>query len=201
MTNKKTNTPFIDQFGEDLTKLAADGKLDPIIGREKEVYRICQILSRRKKNNPIILGDPGVGKTALVEAIAQRIVEKKVAMTLLNKRIIALNIANVVAGTKYRGQFEERMKAVMNELEKSQDVILFIDEIHTIIGAGGASGSLDASNMFKPALARGEIQCIGATTLDEYRQYIEKDGALERRFQKVIVEPATQEETIQNQLG
>ena len=188
MTNKKTNTPFIDQFGEDLTKLAADGKLDPIIGREKEVYRICQILSRRKKNNPIILGDPGVGKTALVEAIAQRIVEKKVAMTLLNKRIIALNIANVVAGTKYRGEFEERMKNIVDELKENPDVIVFIDEIHTIVGAGGVSGSLDASNILKPALARGQVQCIGATTIDEYRENIETDGALTRRFQEIFIQ-------------
>ena len=197
MTNKKTNTPFIDQFGEDLTKLAADGKLDPIIGREKEVHRICQILSRRKKNNPIILGDPGVGKTALVEAIAQRIVEKKVAMTLLNKRIIALNIANVVAGTKYRGEFEERMKNIVDELKENPDVIVFIDEIHTIVGAGGVSGSLDASNILKPALARGQVQCIGATTIDEYRENIETDGALTRRFQEVFIDPPSLEDAIE----
>ena len=197
MTNKKTNTPFIDQFGEDLTKLAADGKLDPIIGREKEVYRICQILSRRKKNNPIILGDPGVGKTALVEAIAQRIVEKKVAMTLLNKRIIALNIANVVAGTKYRGEFEERMKNIVDELKENPDVIVFIDEIHTIVGAGGVSGSLDASNILKPALARGQVQCIGATTIDEYRENIETDGALTRRFQEIFIDPPSLEDAIE----
>ena len=194
---KKTNTPFIDQFGEDLTKLAADGKLDPIIGREKEVYRICQILSRRKKNNPIILGDPGVGKTALVEAIAQRIVEKKVAMTLLNKRIIALNIANVVAGTKYRGEFEERMKNIVDELKENPDVIVFIDEIHTIVGAGGVSGSLDASNILKPALARGQVQCIGATTIDEYRENIETDGALTRRFQEIFIDPPSLEDAIE----
>ena len=194
---KKTNTPFIDQFGEDLTKLAADGKLDPIIGREKEVYRICQILSRRKKNNPIILGDPGVGKTALVEAIAQRIVEKKVAMTLLNKRIIALNIANVVAGTKYRGEFEERMKNIVDELKENTDVIVFIDEIHTIVGAGGVSGSLDASNILKPALARGQVQCIGATTIDEYRENIETDGALTRRFQEIFIDPPSLEDAIE----
>ena len=194
---KKINTPFIDQFGEDLTKLAADGKLDPIIGREKEVYRICQILSRRKKNNPIILGDPGVGKTALVEAIAQRIVEKKVAMTLLNKRIIALNIANVVAGTKYRGEFEERMKNIVDELKENPDVIVFIDEIHTIVGAGGVSGSLDASNILKPALARGQVQCIGATTIDEYRENIETDGALTRRFQEIFIDPPSLEDAIE----
>lgn len=197
MTNKKTSTPFIDQFGEDLTKLAMDGKLDPIIGREKEVYRICQILSRRKKNNPIILGDPGVGKTALVEAIAQRIVEKKVAMTLLNKRIIALNIANVVAGTKYRGEFEERMKNIVDELKENPDVIVFIDEIHTIVGAGGVSGSLDASNILKPALARGQVQCIGATTIDEYRENIETDGALTRRFQEIFIDPPSLEDAIE----
>jgi len=171
--------------------------LDPIVGREKEIERVSQILSRRKKNNPILIGEPGVGKSAIAEGLALRIVQRKVSRVLFGKRVVTLDLASLVAGTKYRGQFEERMKAVMNELEKSPDVILFIDEIHTIIGAGGASGSLDASNMFKPALARGEIQCIGATTLDEYRQYIEKDGALERRFQKVIVEPVTQEETLQ----
>lgn len=194
---KKTNTPFIDQFGEDLTKLAMDGKLDPIIGREKEVYRICQILSRRKKNNPIILGDPGVGKTALVEAIAQRIVDKKVAMTLLNKRIIALNIANVVAGTKYRGEFEERMKNIVDELKENPDVIVFIDEIHTIVGAGGVSGSLDASNILKPALARGQVQCIGATTIDEYRENIETDGALTRRFQEIFIDPPSLDDAVE----
>lgn len=195
--SKKSTTPFIDQYGEDLTKMAADGKLDPIIGREKEVYRICQILSRRKKNNPIILGDPGVGKTALVEAIAQRIVDKKVAMTLLNKRIISLNISNVVAGTKYRGEFEERMKNIVDELKENKDVIVFIDEIHTIVGAGGVSGSLDASNILKPALARGQVQCIGATTLDEYRENIEKDGALTRRFQEIFIDPPSQEDTVE----
>ncbi|MEY3399508.1 MAG: hypothetical protein RL220_2102, partial [Bacteroidota bacterium] len=195
--DSKSKTPVLDNFGRDLTKLAEDGKLDPIVGREKEIERVSQILSRRKKNNPILIGEPGVGKSAIAEGLALRIIQKKVSRVLFGKRIVTLDIASLVAGTKYRGQFEERMKAVMNELEKSPDVILFIDEIHTIVGAGGASGSLDASNMFKPALARGEIQCIGATTLDEYRQYIEKDGALERRFQKVMVEPTTMDETIQ----
>ncbi len=195
--DSKSKTPVLDNFGRDLTKAAEEGKLDPIVGREKEIERVSQILSRRKKNNPILIGEPGVGKSAIAEGLALRIVQRKVSRVLFGKRVVTLDLASLVAGTKYRGQFEERMKAVMNELEKSPDVILFIDEIHTIIGAGGASGSLDASNMFKPALARGEIQCIGATTLDEYRQYIEKDGALERRFQKVIVEPATQEETLQ----
>ena len=193
----KSKTPVLDNFGRDLTKMAEDGKLDPVVGREKEIERVSQILSRRKKNNPILIGEPGVGKSSIAEGLALRIVQRKVSRVLFNKRVVTLDLASLVAGTKYRGQFEERMKAVMNELEKSPDVILFIDEIHTIIGAGGASGSLDASNMFKPALARGEIQCIGATTLDEYRQYIEKDGALERRFQKVIVEPATQDESLQ----
>jgi ATP-dependent Clp protease ATP-binding subunit ClpC len=193
----KSKTPVLDNFGRDLTKMAEDGKLDPIVGREKEIERVSQILSRRKKNNPILIGEPGVGKSAIAEGLALRIIQRKVSRVLFNKRVVTLDLASLVAGTKYRGQFEERMKAVMNELEKSPDVILFIDEIHTIIGAGGASGSLDASNMFKPALARGEIQCIGATTLDEYRQYIEKDGALERRFQKVLVEPATPEEALQ----
>ncbi|MGB1032098.1 MAG: ATP-dependent Clp protease ATP-binding subunit, partial [Flavobacteriales bacterium] len=193
----KSKTPVLDNFGRDLTKMAEDGKLDAIVGREKETERVSQILSRRKKNNPILIGEPGVGKSAIAEGLALRIVEKKVSRVLFNKRIVTLDVASLVAGTKYRGQFEERMKAVMNELEKSPDVILFIDEIHTIVGAGGASGSLDASNMFKPALARGEIQCIGATTLDEYRQHIEKDGALERRFQKVLVEPTSPDETIQ----
>ncbi|MES2837713.1 MAG: ATP-dependent Clp protease ATP-binding subunit [Bacteroidota bacterium] len=193
----KSKTPVLDNFGRDLTKMAEEDKLDPIVGREKEIERVSQILSRRKKNNPILIGEPGVGKSAVAEGLALRIVQKKVSRVLFGKRVVTLDLASLVAGTKYRGQFEERMKAVMNELEKSPDVILFIDEIHTIIGAGGASGSLDASNMFKPALARGEIQCIGATTLDEYRQYIEKDGALERRFQKVLIEPATPEETIQ----
>jgi ATP-dependent Clp protease ATP-binding subunit ClpC len=193
----KSKTPVLDNFGRDLTKLAEEGRLDPIVGREKETERVSQILSRRKKNNPILIGEPGVGKSAIAEGLALRIVQRKVSRVLFNKRIISLDLASLVAGTKYRGQFEERMKAIMNELEKSRDVILFIDEIHTIIGAGGASGSLDASNMFKPALARGEIQVVGATTLDEYRQYIEKDGALERRFQKVIIEPTTVDETIQ----
>jgi ATP-dependent Clp protease ATP-binding subunit ClpC len=192
----KSKTPVLDNFGRDLTRAAEDGKLDPIVGREKEIERVSQILSRRKKNNPILIGEPGVGKSAIAEGLALRIVQRKVSRVLFNKRVVTLDLASLVAGTKYRGQFEERMKAVMNELEKSPDVILFIDEIHTIVGAGGASGSLDASNMFKPALARGEIQCIGATTLDEYRQFIEKDGALDRRFQKVIVNPATPEETV-----
>jgi ATP-dependent Clp protease ATP-binding subunit ClpC len=192
----KSKTPVLDNFGRDLTKMAEDGKLDPIVGREKEIERVSQILSRRKKNNPILIGEPGVGKSAIAEGLALRITQRKVSRVLFNKRVVTLDLASLVAGTKYRGQFEERMKAVMNELEKNPDIILFIDEIHTIIGAGGASGSLDASNMFKPALARGEIQCIGATTLDEYRQYIEKDGALERRFQKVIIEPTTPEETV-----
>lgn len=193
----RSKTPVLDNFGRDLTRAAEDGKLDPIVGREKEIERVSQILSRRKKNNPVLIGEPGVGKTAIAEGLALRIVQRKVSRVLFNKRVVTLDLASLVAGTKYRGQFEERMKAVMNELEKSQDVILFIDEIHTIVGAGGASGSLDASNMFKPALARGEVQCIGATTLDEYRQYIEKDGALERRFQPVMVEPASPEETIE----
>ncbi len=195
--NKKSKTPVLDNFGRDLTALADEGKLDPVVGREKEIQRVSQILSRRKKNNPLLIGEPGVGKSAIAEGLALRIVKRKVSRILFNKRVVTLDLASLVAGTKYRGQFEERMKAVMNELEKNDDVILFIDEIHTIVGAGGATGSLDASNMFKPALARGEIQCIGATTLDEYRQYIEKDGALERRFQKVIVEPTTVVETIE----
>ena len=194
---EKSRTPVLDNFGRDLTKLAEDNKLDPIVGREKEIERVAQILSRRKKNNPILIGEPGVGKTAIAEGLALRIIQKKVSRVLFGKRVVTLDLASLVAGTKYRGQFEERMKAVMNELEKSQDVILFIDELHTIVGAGGASGSLDASNMFKPALARGEIQCIGATTLDEYRQYIEKDGALARRFQMVMVDSTSVEETIQ----
>ncbi len=193
---KKSKTPVLDNFGRDLTELAEQGKLDPVVGREKEIERVSQILSRRKKNNPLLIGEPGVGKSAIAEGLALRIIQKKVSRILFNKRVVTLDLASLVAGTKYRGQFEERMKAVMNELEKNDDIILFIDEIHTIVGAGGATGSLDASNMFKPALARGEIQCVGATTLDEYRQYIEKDGALERRFQKVIVEPTTEEETI-----
>ena len=196
-SDSKSKTPVLDNFGRDLTRFAEDDKLDPIVGREKEIERVSQILSRRKKNNPLLIGEPGVGKSAIAEGLALRITQRKVSRVLFNKRIISLDLASLVAGTKYRGQFEERMKAVMNELEKSPDIILFIDEIHTIVGAGGASGSLDASNMFKPALARGEVQCIGATTLDEYRQFIEKDGALERRFQKVLVEPTTADETLQ----
>ena len=192
----KSTTPVLDNFGRDVSKLADEGKLDPIIGREKEIERVSQILSRRKKNNPILIGEPGVGKTAVVEGLALRIHQRKVSRTLFNKRIVMLDLAALVAGTKYRGQFEERMKAIMNELEKSRDVILFIDEIHTIVGAGGATGSLDASNIFKPALARGELQCIGASTLDEYRQYIEKDGALDRRFQKVIIDPPSADEAV-----
>jgi ATP-dependent Clp protease ATP-binding subunit ClpC len=195
--NKKSKTPVLDNFGRDLTFLATEGKLDPVVGREGEIERVSQILSRRKKNNPLLIGEPGVGKSAIVEGLALRIVQRKVSRILFDKRVVTLDLASLVAGTKYRGQFEERMKAVMNEIEKNDDIILFIDEIHTIVGAGGATGSLDASNMFKPALARGEMQCIGATTLDEYRQYIEKDGALERRFQKVIVEPTTVEESIE----
>jgi ATP-dependent Clp protease ATP-binding subunit ClpC len=193
---EKSKTPVLDNFGRDLTKLALEDKLDPIIGREKEIERVAQVLSRRKKNNPVLIGEPGVGKTAIAEGLALRIVQRKVSRVLYDKRVVALDLAALVAGTKYRGQFEERMKAVMNELEKSKDVILFIDELHTIVGAGGASGSLDASNIFKPALARGDLQCIGATTLDEYRQYIEKDGALDRRFQKIMVEPTSVEDTI-----
>ncbi len=192
---EKSKTPVLDNFGRDLTQLAEDDKLDPIIGREKEIERVAQVLSRRKKNNPVLIGEPGVGKTAIAEGLASRIIERKVSRVLYDKRVIALDLAALVAGTKYRGQFEERMKAVMSELEKTDNVILFIDELHTIVGAGGASGSLDASNMLKPALARGEVQAIGATTLNEYRQYIEKDGALERRFQKIMVEPTTSEET------
>ena len=193
----KSKTPVLDNFGRDITKLAESGTLDPIVGREKEIERVSQILSRRKKNNPILIGEPGVGKTAIVEGLALRIVQRKVSRVLFDKRVISLDLAALVAGTKYRGQFEERMKAIMNELEKNRDVILFIDEIHTIVGAGGASGSLDASNIFKPALARGELQCIGASTLDEYRMHIEKDGALDRRFQKVMVDPPSVEDTIQ----
>ncbi len=192
----KSKTPTLDNFGRDLTALAREGKLDPVIGREKEIERVSQILSRRKKNNPLLIGEPGVGKSAIAEGLALRIQQKKVSRVLYGKRVITLDLASLVAGTKYRGQFEERMKAIMTELEKNRDVILFIDELHTIVGAGSSTGSLDASNMFKPALARGEIQCIGATTLDEYRQYIEKDGALERRFQKVMVEPTTVDETV-----
>lgn len=194
--NSKSRTPVLDNFGRDVSKLAQEGKLDPIIGRENEIERVSQILSRRKKNNPILIGEPGVGKTAIVEGLALRINQRKVSRTLFDKRIVMLDMAAMVAGTKYRGQFEERMKAIMNELEKTRDVILFIDEIHTIVGAGGATGSLDASNIFKPALARGELQCIGASTLDEYRQHIEKDGALDRRFQKVIVDPPSSEEAV-----
>jgi ATP-dependent Clp protease ATP-binding subunit ClpC len=197
ITETKSKTPVLDTFGRDLTKMAEEGKIDPIIGREKEIERVSQILGRRKKNNPMLIGEPGVGKSSIAEGLALRIIQKKVSRVLFNKRIVTLDIGSMVAGTKYRGQFEERVKALMQEMEKEPDVILFIDEIHTIIGAGGSSGSLDASNMFKPALARGELQIIGATTLDEYRKHIEKDGALERRFQKVIVEPATEEETIQ----
>ena len=195
-TSTKTNTPVLDNFGRDLTLYAKEGKLDPIVGRHKEIERVSQILSRRKKNNPILVGEPGVGKSAIAEGLALRIVEKKVSRNLFNKRIIMLDLAAIVAGTKYRGQFEERLKSIISELEKNKDIILFIDEIHTLVGAGGASGSLDASNMFKPALARGELQCIGATTLNEYRQHIEKDGALERRFQKIIVQPSSVNETI-----
>ena len=196
-SSKKSKTPVLDNFGRDLTEMAEEGKLDPVVGREKEIERVSQILSRRKKNNPLLIGEPGVGKSAIAEGLALRIVKRKVSRILYDKRLVTLDLASLVAGTKYRGQFEERMKAVMNELEKNDDIILFIDEIHTIVGAGGATGSLDASNMFKPALARGEIQCIGATTLDEYRQHIEKDGALERRFQKIIVEPTSIEETVE----
>lgn len=195
--SQKVKTPALDHFGRDLTQLALQGKLDPIIGRDQIIERVAQILSRRKKNNPVLIGEPGVGKTAIAEGLALRIISKKVPRVLHNKRIVALDMGSIVAGTKYRGQFEERMKAIMSELEKADNVILFIDELHTIVGAGGASGSLDASNMFKPALARGELQCIGATTLDEYRMYIEKDGALERRFQKVMIEPTTPEETLE----
>lgn len=194
---QRSKTPALDHFGRDLTELARRSELDPIIGREEEIQRVAQILSRRKKNNPVLIGEPGVGKTAIAEGLALRIVEKKVPRVLHNKRVVTLDLGAIVAGTKYRGQFEERMKAIMNELVKAKDVILFIDELHTIVGAGGASGSLDASNMFKPALSRGELQCIGATTLDEYRQYIEKDGALERRFQKIMVDPPTPEETLE----
>lgn len=193
----KSKTPVLDSFGRDLTRAAEENRLDPVVGRERELERIAQILSRRKKNNPILIGEPGVGKSAIAEGLALRIVQRKVSRALFNKRVVALDIASLVAGTKYRGQFEERMKALLNELEKNSDVILFIDELHTIVGAGGASGSLDASNMFKPALARGELQCIGATTLDEYRQHIEKDGALERRFQKILIDPTSTEETIE----
>ena len=191
------DTPVIDSFGVDMTRAAAEGKLDPVVGREKEIERLAQILSRRKKNNPVLIGEPGVGKSAIVEGLALRIVQRKVSRLLFDKRLVALDMTAVVAGTKYRGQFEERIRAILSELQKNPDVILFIDEIHTIVGAGSAPGSMDAANMLKPALSRGEIQCIGATTLDEYRKSIEKDGALERRFQKVLVEPSTPEETLQ----
>jgi len=194
---KKSKTPFLDHFGRDLTKLAQEGKLDPTIGREKEIERLSQVLSRRKKNNPVLIGEPGVGKTAIVEGLAQRIVRREVPQILADKRIISLDLGAIVAGTKYRGQFEERMKAIMAELQQNKDIIVFIDELHTLVGAGSAEGTLDASNMFKPALSRGEVQCIGATTLSEYRKYIEKDGALERRFQPILVEPSTVEETIE----
>jgi len=195
--DSKSKTPVLDSYSRDLTKMAEEGKLDPIVGREKEIERVSQILARRKKNNPILLGEPGVGKSSIAEGLALRIIQRKVSRILFNKRVVMLDLASIVAGTKYRGQFEERVKALMSEMEKNPDVILFIDEIHTMIGAGGASGSMDASNMFKPALARGEIQIIGATTLDEYRKHIEKDGALERRFQKVVIEPASVEESIE----
>ncbi|MBN2572380.1 MAG: ATP-dependent Clp protease ATP-binding subunit [Ignavibacteriales bacterium] len=195
--SEKSKTPVLDNFGRDLTKLALEDKLDPVIGRDKEIERVAQILSRRKKNNPVLIGEPGVGKTAIAEGLAVRIMERKVPRLLQNKRIVTLDLAGLIAGTKYRGQFEERMKALMNELEKADDVILFIDELHTIVGAGSASGSLDASNIFKPALARGDVQCIGATTLDEYRKYVETDGALDRRFQKIMVDPPNVEETLE----
>ena len=196
-SGKHSATPMLDSFGKDLTKYAVEGKLDPIVGREKELQRIAQILSRRKKNNPVLIGEPGVGKSAIAEGLALRIIQGKVSRTLLNKRVVSLDMASLVAGTKYRGQFEERMKSILSELEKNPNIILFIDELHTMVGAGSTPGSLDASNMFKPALARGELQCIGATTLDEYRQYIEKDGALERRFQKIMMDPTTPEETLE----
>ena len=196
-TDAKSKTPVLDTYSRDLTKMAEEGKLDPIVGREKEIERVSQILARRKKNNPILIGEPGVGKSSVAEGLALRIIQRKVSRILFNKRVVMLDLASMVAGTKYRGQFEERIKALMGEMEKNPDVILFIDEIHTMIGAGGASGSMDASNMFKPALARGEIQIIGATTLDEYRKHIEKDGALERRFQKVIIEAASPEESME----
>ena len=191
-----SKTPVLDSFSRDLTELANKGELDPIIGREKEILRVSQILARRKKNNPVLIGEPGVGKTAIAEGLALMIVQKKVSRTLLNKRLISLDLGMLVAGTKYRGQFEERVKAIMEELKTNKDIIVFIDEIHTMIGAGSASGSLDASNLFKPALARGEVHCIGATTLNEFRENIEKDGALERRFQKIIIEPPSSEETL-----
>ena len=195
--SSKSDTPVLDNFGNDITKAAEEGALDPIVGRDREIERLAQILSRRKKNNPVLIGDPGVGKSAIAEGLALRIVQKKVSRVLFDKRVISLDIASIVAGTKYRGQFEERMKAILAELAKNRNIILFIDEIHTIVGAGGSGGNLDAANMLKPALARGEIQCIGATTLDEYRQNIEKDGALERRFQKVLVEPTSFDETVE----
>ncbi|MDE5795169.1 MAG: ATP-dependent Clp protease ATP-binding subunit, partial [Muribaculaceae bacterium] len=195
--NEKSDTPALDKFGYDMTKAAAEGRLDPVVGRETEIERLAQILSRRKKNNPVLIGEPGVGKSAIVEGLALRINQRKVSRVLFNKRVIGLDMAGMVAGTKYRGQFEERIKAVLDELQKNPNIILFIDEIHTIVGAGSAPGTMDAANMLKPALARGEIQCIGATTLDEYRKNIEKDGALERRFQKVIVEPTSPEETLE----
>ena len=190
-------TPVIDKYGKDITREAAEGRLDPVVGREVEIERLAQILSRRKKNNPVMIGEPGVGKSAIIEGLAKRIVERKVARTLLDKRIVSLDMAAIVAGTKYRGQFEERLKAVIDEVSANKNVIMFIDEIHNIVGAGNASGSMDAANLLKPALARGEFQCIGATTLDEYRKSIEKDGALERRFQKVLVEPTTPEQTLE----
>ncbi|WP_185851034.1 ATP-dependent Clp protease ATP-binding subunit [Blattabacterium cuenoti] len=193
----RSKTPVLDNFGRDLNSIAIEGKLDPVVGRDKEVERVSQILSRRKKNNPLLIGEPGVGKSAIAEGLALRIVQKKVSRVLYNKRVVVLDLTSLVAGTKYRGQFEERMKSIIDESEKNSDLILFIDEIHTIIGAGGTTGSLDASNIFKPALARGDIQCIGATTINEYRQYIEKDGALERRFQKIIVQPSSEDETIE----
>ena len=193
---KGSATPMLDSFGKDLTKFAAEGKLDPVVGRQKELDRIAQILSRRKKNNPVLIGEPGVGKSALAEGLAMNIVAGNVSRTLLNKRVVSLDMASLVAGTKYRGQFEERVKTILSEIEKNKDIIIFIDEIHTMVGAGNTPGSMDASNLFKPALARGEMQCIGATTLDEYREFIEKDGALERRFQKIILDPTTPEETI-----
>ena len=196
-TKTGNETPVLDNFGTDMTKAAEEGRLDPVVGRESEIERLAQILSRRKKNNPVLIGEPGVGKSAIVEGLALRITQKKVSRVLFEKRVVALDMASIVAGTKYRGQFEERIKAILNELSKNPNIILFIDELHTIVGAGGATGSMDAANMLKPALARGEIQCIGATTFDEYRKNIEKDGALERRFQKVVVDPTTPEETLQ----
>ena len=196
-TNTKSSTPVLDNFSRDLIKYAEEGKLDPVVGRSEEINRIAQILSRRKKNNPVLIGEPGCGKTALVEGLAMKISEGRCPRNLLDKKIIGLDLTSIVAGTKYRGQFEERMKAIIDELRENPDIIVFIDEIHTVVGTGNASGALDAANIFKPALARGEVQCIGATTIDEYRENIEKDGALERRFQKVMVEPTTVEETLQ----